>query len=115
MVKALLNGELPVNLVLDTGASAIMLKRALAEKLGIKLDKPDTKVTLADGKTVSAKHIILESVKVQDSEVSKVDAVMLLEEESALGPVDGLLGMSFLKHFSFKIDRKDKKLILEKL
>ncbi|MFA5275600.1 MAG: retropepsin-like aspartic protease [Candidatus Omnitrophota bacterium] len=114
-VKALLNGELSVNLVLDTGASAIMLKKSLAEKLGIILDKPDAKVTLADGKKVDAKHVILQSVKVQDSSVSNVDAVMLMDEDSSLGPVDGLLGMSYLKHFSFKIDRKSKKLILEKL
>ena len=116
MVKAQLNGNVNVNLVLDTGSSAVMLKRPIAEKLGIKPEAlRDAQVTLANGKTVPAKHFILKSVKVQDSVAANVDAVILMEEEGSLGPVDGLLGMSFFKQFSFKIDRKAKKLTLEKL
>ena len=92
-----------------------MLRRHVADKLGIKLDKPDAKVTLANGKTVDAKQVTLRSVKVQDSEAFNVGAVILMEEDNGLGAADGLLGMSFLKNFSFKIDQKYKKLILEKL
>ena len=114
-VKALINEDVTTNLILDTGATGIMLRKHLADKLGIKLDKPDAKVTLANGKTVDAKQVILRSVKVQDSEAFNVGAVILMEEENGLGSADGLLGMSFLKHFSFKIDQKYKKLILEKL
>ena len=114
-VKALINEEIATSLVLDTGASTIMLRRHVADKLGIKLDKPDAKVTLANGKTVDAKQVILRSVKVQDSEAFNVGAAILMEEDNGLGAADGLLGMSFLKNFSFKIDQKYKKLILEKL
>ena len=114
-VKALINEDVTTSLVLDTGASTIMLRRHVADKLGIKLDKPDAKVTLANGKTVDAKQVTLRSVKVQDSEAFNVGAVILMEEDNGLGAADGLLGMSFLKNFSFKIDQKYKKLILEKL
>ena len=114
-VKALINEDVTASLVLDTGASTIMLRRHVADKLGIKLDKPDAKVTLANGKTVDAKQVTLRSVKVQDSEAFNVGAVILMEEDNGLGAADGLLGMSFLKNFSFKIDQKYKKLILEKL
>ena len=114
-VKAMINEEIPASLVLDTGASTIMLRRHVADKMGITLDKPDAKVTLANGKTVDAKQVILRSVKVQDSEAFNVAAVILMEEDNGLGSADGLLGMSFLKNFSFKIDQKYKKLILEKL
>ena len=114
-VKALINEDVTTSLVLDTGASTIMLRRHVADKLGIKLDKPDAKVTLANGKTVDAKQVTLRSVKVQDSEAFNVGAVILMEEDNGLGAADGLLGMSFLRNFSFKIDQKYKKLILEKL
>ena len=114
-VKALINEEIATSLVLDTGASTIMLRRHVADKMGITLDKPDAKVTLANGKTVDAKQVTLRSVKVQDSEAFNVGAVILMEEDNGLGAADGLLGMSFLRNFSFKIDQKYKKLILEKL
>ena len=59
--------------------------------------------------------VILGSVGVQDSEVENIEAAILPEEDSASIPEDGLLGMSFLKKFNFKIDQKNDKLILEKL
>jgi len=117
VVEATLNRKVQASLILDTGASIIMLRKNIAEKLGIKLDqvKPDMKVTVADGRQINAKHIILESVKVEKVEADNVDAAVLLDEVGDVSFGDGLLGMSFLKRFNFKIDHKDKKLILEKL
>ena len=117
IVEATLNRNVQASLILDTGASIIMLRKSIAEKLGINLDKakPDMKVTVADGRQINAKHIILESVKVEKVEADNVDAAVLLDEVGDVSFGDGLLGMSFLKRFNFKIDHKDKKLIREKL
>jgi clan AA aspartic protease (TIGR02281 family) len=111
-----LNKKVEVTLVLDTGASIIMLRRNIAEKLGIDLDKvkPDMQAQLADGRKVDAKHIVLENVKVQNVEAQNIEASILLNDAGS-GFGDGLLGMSFLKKFNFKVDHKEKKLILEKL
>ena len=112
-----LNNKVDVEMVLDTGASLILITRDVAKKLGINLDrlKPDMKVMVADGRSVDAAYIVLDNVKVENSEVRNVAASVLMEERGNFGFGDGLLGMSFLKNFNFKIDQKEKKLILEKL
>lgn len=118
MVEALLNNRVRVNLILDTGASIIMLSRKAGEELGI--DLSDTKkdvmgVRLADGKKTMAKAIILDSVKVQDIEVKNVTAAIMLEELPVIGVTEGLLGMSFLNKFNLKMDLKSMKMSLEKI
>jgi len=118
VVTTLLNNKVKANLVLDTGASLILLSRKVAANLGTEInDKEGTPIELimADGRRENAKMIILDSVKVQDSEVKDVEAAVLPDKESATMSEDGLLGMSFLKKFNFKIDQKNDKLILEKL
>jgi len=112
-----LNNKVETTMVLDTGASLILLTRDTANKLGINLDKlkPDMKVQVADGRSVEAAHIVLDSVIVENSEARNVDASVLMDKKGDFGFGDGLLGMSFLKNFSFKIDQKEKKLTLEKL
>lgn len=117
MVRAVLNRDLEVTLLLDTGASVITLNKTMAEKLGIDLSKVklDAKLTLADGRQQDAKRIILSSVEVQDFKTQPVEAVVLMEDYGGQESFDGLLGMSFLKRFNFKIDDKENKLILERL
>ena len=117
IIEVTLNNKVKASLVLDTGASVILLGKGVAEKLGINLDnmKPDAKLTVADGRQVNAKYIILDSVKIADVETTKVDAAIMLDEIVGVDFKDGLLGMSFLKRFNFKVDQKNKRLILERL
>lgn len=111
-----LNNKVDTRMVLDTGATMMMLSKSKAEELGIKFDnvEPDMEMTVADGRKIKAKHIVIESVKVQNSEAYNVDASVLLEKGNGLDFGDGLLGMSFLKNFNFKIDYSNRKLVLEK-
>lgn len=117
VVGVTLNKKIEASLVLDTGASLVMLRRNIAEKLKIDLDKikPEGALILADGRQVKAKQIILESIKVEGVEAKDVEAAVILDEAGDLKIGDGLLGMSFLKRFNFKVDHKEKRLILEKL
>jgi len=113
-----LNKKVKANLILDTGASLIILSNKIAKDLGIDIDAKSGKpieLVLADGRKAEARMVILESVSVQDSEAENIEAAILPEKEAADVPGDGLLGMSFLKKFNFKIDQKNDKLILEKL
>ncbi|MBU0547553.1 MAG: retroviral-like aspartic protease family protein [Candidatus Omnitrophica bacterium] len=117
-VTTTLNNKIKANLILDTGASLVILSNKIANKLGVDVNDQSAhpiEMILADGRKVEAKMIFLESVSVQDSEVKNIEAAILPEKESAAIPEDGLLGMSFLKKFNFKIDQKNDKLILEKL
>jgi len=117
-VVTTLNKKVKANLILDTGSSLVILSNKIANSLGIDLNAKNAtpvELILADGRKTEARMVILESVSVQDSEVENIEAAILPEKDSANIPEDGLLGMSFLKRFSFKIDQKYDKLILEKL
>lgn len=117
ILEATLNKRIKVSLMLDTGSSLVVLKKDVAKALGVNLDKVKTslQLTLADGRKINAKHVTLESIRVENTEANNVDAAIMLDEAGDLGFGDGLLGMSFLKRFNFKVDQKDKKLTLEKL
>ena len=112
-VSTLLNKKIKASLVLDTGASVILLSHRIAEKLDKKvLNKGEAvKVQMADGRQVEAKYIILNSVSVEGFEAKDVGAVVL-EDDSNMDMQDGLLGMSFLNRFGFQIDMINKKLVL---
>lgn len=112
-----LDDTIEARMVLDTGASIMLITRNVAGKLRINLDgaQPDMTIQTADGRKISAKHIVIGKVEVQGAQVRNVDAAVLLSEAGDMGFGDGLLGMSFLKHFNFRVDQKEKKLILEKL
>ncbi len=118
IVETLLNGKVKANLVLDTGASLVALSKKIGVELGV--DMTDTKkdiiqMRLADGRRTAAKVIILESVRIQDVEVNKVMAAVMLEDISDPSLRDGLLGMSFLNRFNLKMDLKNMKITLEKI
>lgn len=117
LVKAVINQEFDASLILDTGASLVLLTRNAGEKLGINLeDKKDiVQLQLADGRKIDAKFVLLESIKVQDAEAKNVETAILLDDSAGeFGLKDGLLGMSFLNKFNFKIDQLHNHLILEK-
>lgn len=113
IVKTVINDSLPVSLVVDTGASLVVLSQSVVEKMGLKTEKQSSlRVIVADGRRVNAKHIILDSVRVGGAEVKNVSAAVL--KNPGVRHADGLLGMSFLRNFSLSIDGQGKELVLEK-
>jgi len=92
------------------------LSNNIAKKLGIDNNKQETvRLKLADGRQIDAKYVVLESIGVQDVEAKNIGAAVLLEDVGDAEFKDGVLGMSFLSKFNFKVDQKNKKLILERL
>lgn len=116
-VAALINKKVNAALILDTGASCMVLSSGIVKELGIDIQKEgqDMDLTVADGRQIKAKYINLESVSVEGAVAKDVGAAVILDEKEDLGFKDGLLGLTFLNRFSFKIDNKEKRLILEKL
>lgn len=115
IVDALINNNISARLMVDTGASIVLISTDVAYRLGIEyggIDR-DMEIMMADGRSAKAKPIILESVKVGDAEVNKVQAAIL--EKGTIGGEDGLLGMSFLSHFVIQVDSASNKLILERV
>ncbi|MFC1623950.1 TIGR02281 family clan AA aspartic protease [Candidatus Omnitrophota bacterium] len=114
VVDTLLNKKTKASLLLDTGASSILLSNRIAKRLKIKDQEEEIiKVKMADGREVDARFIILDTVSVEGVKAKDVEAVVLLDD-TQMGDRDGLLGMSFLNKFNFQIDTVNKKLILKK-
>lgn len=118
LVNTVLNGNVKATLILDTGASLIVLSRKIGDKLGV--DFTSTKndimtLSLAGGKRVEAKGIVLNTVSLDGVSRKKVSAAVLLEDIVDVGIKDGLLGMSFLKFYNVKVDQKTMKLTFENL
>ncbi|MDD4941254.1 MAG: retropepsin-like aspartic protease [Candidatus Omnitrophica bacterium] len=122
IATARINKALAVRLLVDTGASIVVLSRAAGERLGLisASDTPGNKkinlvdLTLADGRKVTAKFVLLDSISVQDAEANRVETAIMLDDKAEV-LYDGVLGMSFLKRFNVQFNNKENKLILEKL
>jgi clan AA aspartic protease (TIGR02281 family) len=116
VVPVILNKKVAASLLVDTGASIIVLSKAVGEKLNIKPDTgaPIVKLRVLDGREVDARYVGLQSVIVDRMEEENVEAAVLMDDSASI-VFDGLLGMSFLSRFNFKFDNKNNKLILERI
>ena len=114
MVNVLLNRKINTTLKVDTGASLVAITEDVANRLAIneKNYEGTYEVTLADGSKTQAVIITLNSVEVGGLEAENIKACIIKKASAAAG--EGLLGMSFLKHFRMNLDHNKNCLILEK-
>ena len=124
VVAALINGKVSAKLIVDTGATMVVLSKKVGDQLGgastgAPADgKPPAKrtveLTLGDGRKAQADYVLLKTVAIEDSSATNIDAAVLSDENATPG-YDGVLGMSFLSRFNIGINQKEGKLTLEKL
>jgi len=102
-VEVTLNKNFTRSMVFDSGSSVVAIPADLAKSMELVAGKDDPTVhlRLADGKVVEARMTILKSVRVGSFTVENVEAAVLPPELVAAEP---LLGGSFLKHFTYKLD-----------
>jgi len=94
--------ELDVNLVLDTGASQIVLHRDVAEQLNIiALQKGSAQV--AGGQNIYVETGQVNFFKVGPFKMEKA-TVLIIAHEGPATAYGGLLGMNFLKNVQYTID-----------
>jgi len=113
IVQATVNGRIPANFVLDTGASHTMISRATAKGLGIDLKKklPTIPFQTVNG-IILAPLIVLDSMEVGGMQVKDLTAAV--HDVFPDPNIAGLLGIDFLSNFNVNIDTKNKVLVLEK-
>jgi len=111
--NVLLNRKVRVDLIVDTGANDTVISSSLAKKIGISVNKgKNVLCQVADGRSVSAKQVNIREVRVGGARIYNVQAVVLDSGETGNSP--GLLGMSFLNNFVFKVDTEKELLVLQK-
>jgi len=109
-VEVEINDYQTVTLLVDTGATDIMLTAAVAYELGLRESGTiAASYHTANGPTQQF-ITILESVRIGEAEQNKVRASF--GKGMTDGFEDGLLGMSFLKHYHVDIDLKREELHL---
>ena len=111
-VKLSTHLEVTTKMIIDTGASLLVISNKLAKDIGLKIDPTKKLETTTASALVSAPLVKIPKVAISNAEVKNVEAlVMDLPPESGIG---GLVGLSFLRHFNVNIDFKHGKLTLKK-
>jgi clan AA aspartic protease (TIGR02281 family) len=112
-VTVTFNGKRAQEMAIDTGASVIALPNNVAAKAGLTptSQDPTVRMSLADGSVIEAKMVIAKSVRVGKFTVEHVECAVMPGDLPGAEP---LLGLSFLKHFTFKIDNERGKLVMFK-
>ena len=112
VVQVMLNQERSAQLIVDTGASMTVLSTQAAIDLGI-LGTTDNELLTVNtaGGSVQVNMNYLSSLTVGTAQASKV-AVAIHDLPDIPEHIEGLLGMSFLKHFLVTLDAEHARLIL---
>ncbi len=100
VISARINDRRDGRFIVDTGAGVVTLSADFAQRAGIPAPlpgAPTVTVVTADGRTVEAHPVMLESLHVTGYTERHVAAVVLPDPPG--DGVDGLLGMSFLRRF----------------
>jgi len=108
-VDVVINEKIRINLLVDTGATFVVVSPGLAGKLKIYPKKAAKAISLrmADGSVITGMPVILDSVQIEDAREEKVKAVI-----AESGEKQGILGMSFLNKFHLNIDPEKRELTL---
>jgi clan AA aspartic protease (TIGR02281 family) len=112
--SVVINGKAPLMLDIDTGASLISLSYKMAQAAGLTPSDSDPTIELqmADGRIVKAKKVIAKTVRVGKFEVDKVECAVMPADLLDAGSV---LGQTFLRNFTYKIDTERSKLVMTRV
>jgi clan AA aspartic protease (TIGR02281 family) len=112
LIRVELIGEVgwyEIEMALDTGSTYTIIPWGVAERLGYDPATSVERVALTTASTIEkAPLITLKSMRIDDIEIDNVKVVV--HDLPPKSRIDGLLGLSFLKHFNTDIHFKRKTL-----
>ncbi len=109
VVMLKINGKGPYRLIFDTGAPFTLINNKIAKDSGV-LPKDSPPVFPLLGNTHKVKSMELGTVKLDDTQVVIMDHPTVKAIDDAVGPVDGIVGMSFFGRYRLTIDYQAKEL-----
>ncbi len=109
--SVVIDGKHAHEMVVDSGASLILLPKAIADQCGVTVGSGDPEITLvvASGSKIKGRLTRLDSVRVGKFTVQNVECAVLGPEASAAKP---LLGMTFLGRFKVELNAQASQLTL---
>jgi len=112
IVQVTLNKERTAHLIVDTGASLTVISTTIALDLGI-LGTTDNELLTINtaGGSVQVNMNYLSSINIGNARAENI-AVAIHDLPDIPEQIEGLLGMSFLKHFLITLDAEQARLIL---
>lgn len=114
IVPVVFNDGKVQRMAIDTGASIISLPWDMAAAIGMTPTPSDQRmqVSMADGRVITATRKTAGKVRVGKFTVENIECAVMPQEFTQAAP---LLGLSFFKHFTFKIDTANAKLVMSKV
>jgi len=115
LVDVIFNDDVSAKLILDTGASLVIISQKLLDEIGQKPIRGASKITLltANGE-IKADPSIIKKIQLGSAVKENVHAAVT-PESKVFENCDGLLGLSFLRDYNVTIDYKKGILILKEL
>lgn len=110
VIKAILNNNREVSLLVDTGASITLIDESIINEIEHKIVKNNIKMNTAGG-IATAKLVQLNSFEIEETSIDKMQVTSSPLKGRGF---DGLLGMNYLGQFDFYIDQKTSILYLNK-
>jgi clan AA aspartic protease (TIGR02281 family) len=106
-VQAVLNGKVTDTMVWDSGADVVVLSAATGRALGLTMTDrdPTIEAIVADGRTVKAKQILLDSIRLGGFTLRDVECDVMPDIPGAPA-TDDLLGDTFQSHFLSRLDQR---------
>jgi len=110
IVEALVDGQYPIKLLIDTGAAMTIIDESALQSMGYDLSgKQEGLFSTANG-VVEAPVVSINELALGSASIGPIAVGGLpLSMHSEIG---GLLGMNFLRHYDFRIDQTNKELHL---
>ena len=103
------NVDIGVNLLVDTGATTLVLPESMIAPLGFNREGLQAGVSQTAGGSIPVRIGLLSSVKVGDVAAENVQVSFIADKQLSGAR---LLGMSFLNRFRFSLDDEKNELLL---
>jgi len=104
-------GDRPVQLQVDTGATGLVLNRAVADKLGLKVEEKMKLGGIGDEGFKEGYEAYVDSIRIGGMEFRDC-SVMVMNARQTLDSSDGLIGMDVFSDFLVTLDYPMHKLLL---